>query len=206
MVATFSFRPFNAGPARPTESAEAGHVKEASLRMAAAVVASPLALVLAKSVVAPANALGFEERLHPAASKTPDKRTQAKRYVPETWATAMPPVESRTRCYRNLVALNNRRQLVRSLTSAVLEHNLSSKVAAEFKLAAIANVVWLSQLVVDHPGELGEHDAFRFAAAAAMVTGAVWTHAQPSAAMLAATPRAERELRAPARTGARCVP
>jgi Tetracyclin repressor-like, C-terminal domain len=34
--------------------------------------------------------------------------------------------------------------------------------------------------------ELGEYDAGRFAAAAVMVTGAVWSQAQPSAAMLAA--------------------
>jgi AcrR family transcriptional regulator len=73
-----------------------------------------------------------------------------------------------------------------SAQAAVLEHNLSPKVAAEFKRAAIANVVSLSQLVVEHLGELGEQDAFRLAAAAAMVTGAVWTHAHPSAAMLAA--------------------
>jgi Tetracyclin repressor-like, C-terminal domain len=35
-------------------------------------------------------------------------------------------------------------------------------------------------------GELGEHDAGRLSAATVMVTGAVWQHAQPSAAMLAA--------------------
>lgn len=35
-------------------------------------------------------------------------------------------------------------------------------------------------------GELGERDAGRLAAAIALVTGAVWSHAQPSAAMLAA--------------------
>jgi AcrR family transcriptional regulator len=73
-----------------------------------------------------------------------------------------------------------------SAQAAVLEHNLSPRVAAEYKRAAIANVVALSRLVVEHLAELGEDDAFRFAAAATMVTGAVWTHAQPSAAMLAA--------------------
>jgi AcrR family transcriptional regulator len=73
-----------------------------------------------------------------------------------------------------------------SAQAAVLEHNLSPKVAAEYKRAAIANVVSLARLVVEHVGELGEHDAFRFAAAAVMVTGAVWSHAKPSAAMLAA--------------------
>jgi len=73
-----------------------------------------------------------------------------------------------------------------SAQASVLEHNLSPKVAAEYKRAAIANAVSLTGLVVEHLGELGDHDAFRFAAALVMVTGAVWTHAHPSAAMLAA--------------------
>jgi len=34
--------------------------------------------------------------------------------------------------------------------------------------------------------ELGEHDAFRLAGATVMMTGALWPHRQPSAAMLAA--------------------
>ena len=73
-----------------------------------------------------------------------------------------------------------------SAQAAVLEHNVSPQVAADYKRAAIANVTSLAQLVVEHLPELGEHDAFRFAAATVMVTGAVWTHAKPSAAMLAA--------------------
>jgi len=73
-----------------------------------------------------------------------------------------------------------------SAQAAVLEHNVSPQVAADYKRGAIANVTSLAQLVVEHLPELGEHDAFRFAAATVMVTGAVWTHAKPSAAMLAA--------------------
>ena len=73
-----------------------------------------------------------------------------------------------------------------SAQAAVLEHNLSPKVAAEYKRAAIANVTSLARLVVERLPELGENDAFRFAAATVMVTGAVWTHAKPSAAMLTA--------------------
>jgi AcrR family transcriptional regulator len=73
-----------------------------------------------------------------------------------------------------------------SAQAAVLEHNLSPEVAAEYKRAAIANVTSLARLVHEALPELGEHDAFRFAAAMVMVTGAVWTHAKPSAAMLAA--------------------
>jgi len=73
-----------------------------------------------------------------------------------------------------------------SAQAAVLERNVSPQVAAEYKRAAIANVTALSRLVLARVAELGERDAGRFAAGAVMVAGAVWTHAQPSAAMLAA--------------------
>ncbi len=73
-----------------------------------------------------------------------------------------------------------------SAQAAVLERNVSPRVAAEYKRAAIANVAALGRLALQHVSELGEHDAGRLAAAAVMVTGAVWPHAQPSAAMLAA--------------------
>lgn len=73
-----------------------------------------------------------------------------------------------------------------SAQAAVLERNVSPKVAAEYKRAAIANVGVLAGLARRHVPELGEHDGFRFAGAAVMVTGAIWAHAQPSAAMLAA--------------------
>ncbi|SNS63957.1 transcriptional regulator, TetR family [Streptosporangium subroseum] len=70
--------------------------------------------------------------------------------------------------------------------AAVLERNVSPQVAAEYKHAIVANAHVLVRLVREHVRELGEHDAIRFAGAATMATGAVWTHAQPSAAMLAA--------------------
>ncbi|MET7621520.1 TetR family transcriptional regulator [Streptomyces sp. NPDC005408] len=73
-----------------------------------------------------------------------------------------------------------------SAQAAVLERNVSPQVAAEYKRAAITNVGELARLVGTQMPELGEHDAMRFAGAAVMVTGAIWTHAQPSAAMLAA--------------------
>jgi AcrR family transcriptional regulator len=73
-----------------------------------------------------------------------------------------------------------------SAQAAVLERNVSPQVAAEYKRAALASVAMLGGLVLQCVAELGEHDAGRFAAAAIMVTGAVWTYAQPSAAMLAA--------------------
>lgn len=73
-----------------------------------------------------------------------------------------------------------------SAQAAVLERNVSAQVAAEYKRAAIANVGVLARLVGERVPELGEPDATRFAAAAVMVTCTVWTHSQPSAAMLAA--------------------
>jgi AcrR family transcriptional regulator len=73
-----------------------------------------------------------------------------------------------------------------SAQAAVLERNVSPQVAAVFKRAAIANVGALGRLTLVCIGELGERDAGRLAAAVVLVTGAVWSHAQPSAAMLAA--------------------
>jgi AcrR family transcriptional regulator len=73
-----------------------------------------------------------------------------------------------------------------SAQAAVLEHNVSPEVAARFKRAAIASVTTLAGQVRRQIPELGEHAAGRFAGAAVMVTGAVWTHTRPSPAMLAA--------------------
>ncbi|MFD3442581.1 TetR family transcriptional regulator [Streptomyces sp. NPDC058685] len=70
--------------------------------------------------------------------------------------------------------------------AAVLERNVSPQVAAEYKRSAIAGVVAMAELVRAHLPELGENDAVRFTGGMIMVTGAVWTHAHPSAAMLAA--------------------
>lgn len=70
--------------------------------------------------------------------------------------------------------------------AAVLERNVSPKVAAEYKRAAIAQVGVLAGLLRARLPELTEHDAVRFGGAVLLTTGAVWIHAQPSAAMLAA--------------------
>ncbi|MFC8074992.1 TetR family transcriptional regulator [Streptomyces sp. NPDC057307] len=70
--------------------------------------------------------------------------------------------------------------------AAVLERNVSPTVAAEFKRAAIANVGTLAGLVRARVPELGEEDATRFAVVCVMTAGPIWTHTQPSAAMLAA--------------------
>ncbi|WP_329391094.1 TetR/AcrR family transcriptional regulator [Streptomyces sp. NBC_01716] len=73
-----------------------------------------------------------------------------------------------------------------SSQAAVLERNVSPDVAAEFKRTAIANVGKLAALVRAHVPELSEQDAPRFAAYCVLTAGAIWTHTQPSAAMLAA--------------------
>ena len=69
--------------------------------------------------------------------------------------------------------------------AAVLEHNVSPEVAARYKRAAMANVGVLVGMLLEHLPELGERDATRFAMAALMVTGAVWTYACPAPAMVA---------------------
>jgi AcrR family transcriptional regulator len=70
--------------------------------------------------------------------------------------------------------------------AAVLERNVSPRVAAQYKRASLANMAALGGLLLGYVAELGEHDAGRLAAATAMVAGALWPHAQPSAAMLVA--------------------
>ena len=73
-----------------------------------------------------------------------------------------------------------------SAQAAVLERNVSPQVAATYKRAALADVSRLGRVLLRHVGELGEPNAERLGAGLILVAGAVWTHAQPSAAMLAA--------------------
>ena len=70
--------------------------------------------------------------------------------------------------------------------AAVLERNVSPRGAAQYKRSALASIAALGRLLLGYMGELGEYDAGRLAAATALVAGALWPHAQPSAAMLAA--------------------
>ncbi|MGW0460248.1 TetR family transcriptional regulator [Streptomyces tendae] len=70
--------------------------------------------------------------------------------------------------------------------ASVLERNVSAQVAAEHKRASHANTAVLARLVREQIPELGEYDALRFAGATLMTTGAVWIHAHPSQAMIAA--------------------
>ncbi|MGA4992601.1 TetR family transcriptional regulator [Nonomuraea bangladeshensis] len=72
-----------------------------------------------------------------------------------------------------------------SAQAGVLEHNVSAEVAARYKRAAVANVGAMAALARHHLPELGDY-APQLTAAMIMAIGAVWTHARPSEAMLAA--------------------
>lgn len=98
-------------------------------------------------------------------------------------------VQRRGEQFATVVArsLAGRRILCDLLSSqaGVLEHNVSAEVAARYKHAAVANVVAIATLTRRYLPELGEK-ATQLTAAMIMAIGAVWTHAQPSEAMLAA--------------------
>jgi AcrR family transcriptional regulator len=70
--------------------------------------------------------------------------------------------------------------------AAVLEHNISVEVALEFKRASITNFAELVRQLTTRVPELGEDGALRFLAAATMLTGVLWTHSHPAAAIIAA--------------------
>ncbi|KAA0024082.1 TetR/AcrR family transcriptional regulator [Antrihabitans cavernicola] len=69
--------------------------------------------------------------------------------------------------------------------ASVLERNVSPAIAAKYKRSAMANASALAASIDRAIPELGE-SSFTFVAAALMSTGAIWTHTQPSAAMIAA--------------------
>jgi hypothetical protein len=73
-----------------------------------------------------------------------------------------------------------------SAQAAVLERNVSPQVAAQYKRASIAAITALGTLMLGCVPELGEPDSIRLAGVTVMMTGALWPHTQPSAAMLAA--------------------
>ena len=73
-----------------------------------------------------------------------------------------------------------------SAQAAVLERNVSPQVAAQYKRASIAGITALGGLMLSCVPELGERTPIRLAGATVMMTGALWPHTQPSAAMLAA--------------------
>jgi AcrR family transcriptional regulator len=71
-----------------------------------------------------------------------------------------------------------------SVSSAVLEHNVSPEVARRYKLAAIANTHALADLVRAHLGELSADGATYAAAGTLIATTGIWPLTQPSKAML----------------------
>jgi AcrR family transcriptional regulator len=79
--------------------------------------------------------------------------------------------------------------------AAVLERNVSPDAAARYKRASLAAITALSVLMLRCIPELGGQDAVKLAGVTMMMTGALWPHAQPSAAMLAAY-QADPELAA----------
>jgi AcrR family transcriptional regulator len=79
--------------------------------------------------------------------------------------------------------------------AAVLERNVSPDVAARYKRASLAAITALSVLMLRCIPELGAQDTVKLAGATMMMTGALWPHAEPSAAMLAAY-QADPELAA----------
>ncbi|MEU5347882.1 TetR family transcriptional regulator [Streptomyces sp. NPDC020766] len=72
-----------------------------------------------------------------------------------------------------------------SAQAAVLERNVSTEVAAQYKRSSIGHVFALAERVRTHVPELDERDAVRFIAGALMVVTAAWPHAHPSPAVLA---------------------
>lgn len=66
----------------------------------------------------------------------------------------------------------------------VLEHNVSPDVVARYKKSSLDDLGELTALVREYLPELGD-DAYGFCTQTIIVTGAVWTHAHPSASMLA---------------------
>ncbi|MFJ5280935.1 TetR family transcriptional regulator [Streptomyces parvulus] len=99
------------------------------------------------------------------------------------------PVDRRGEQFAAVVAgsLGPRRVLcdLLSAQAGVLEHNVSPQAAARYKRGAVANVGDIAALAHHRLPELGTR-APQLIAAMIMAVGAVWTHARPSPAMLAA--------------------
>ncbi|MFD0363418.1 TetR family transcriptional regulator [Nocardia sp. GCM10030253] len=73
-----------------------------------------------------------------------------------------------------------------SSQAAVLERNISPEVAARFKRAALVTTADLAAVVARQVPEFGPDGATKFCAVALLSAGSLWTHTNPSAAMLAA--------------------
>lgn len=71
-----------------------------------------------------------------------------------------------------------------SVSSAVLERNISTDVARRYKLAAMANTTAFAELIRGHLPELSPEGATYFAGGTLVATIGIWPLTQPSDAML----------------------
>ncbi|MGW4531827.1 TetR family transcriptional regulator [Nocardia sp. NPDC004340] len=94
--------------------------------------------------------------------------------------------QRRTHLVAALVDTLTQRPVVCDLLSAqasVLERNVSPAVAATYKRTMISDLHELADIARGRLPELDTDAAREFAATVLMMSGAVWTHSQPSAAM-----------------------
>ncbi|MBO3748847.1 TetR family transcriptional regulator [Streptosporangiaceae bacterium NEAU-GS5] len=73
-----------------------------------------------------------------------------------------------------------------SAQASVLEHNVSTEIAARYKRSMHDNLAALGGLILRHLPELGEEGAWKVAGMAAVFVGGLWPHTNPSPSMLAA--------------------
>ncbi|GAA1667954.1 TetR/AcrR family transcriptional regulator [Kribbella yunnanensis] len=73
-----------------------------------------------------------------------------------------------------------------SSQASVLERNISTETALAFKRSAAVGYDRMIELVTIALPEIGREGAMRFIPPASMLAGAVWTHAHPTPALLAA--------------------
>ncbi len=73
-----------------------------------------------------------------------------------------------------------------STQASVLERNISTETALAFKRSAAAGFTRMIDLVTTALPEIGPEGAAKFIPPASMLAGAVWTHAHPAPALLAA--------------------
>ena len=79
-----------------------------------------------------------------------------------------------------------------SAQAAVLEHNVSAEAVTRYKLSSLADAEAFAGLIRDALPELGEDDAWSYVIAAWLMTSALWPHARPPEAVLAAHAADER--------------
>jgi AcrR family transcriptional regulator len=73
-----------------------------------------------------------------------------------------------------------------SAQAAVLEHNISTEMALTFKRGTVPHYQRMIAVVVGALPELGEDGAAQFISSAALLAGAIWSHACAGPAILAA--------------------